>query len=247
MGFGDVAKHFDGPVGRATIAAHFHALERHLFPEAGDDVDVYHGGCWRRGTVVRVADFSYDIALVNDGSWTPEELKHFRDLFSRADRDDSGFVDRNELQELLIELEHPSCLDDEAVDDMFRRVDKDGSGGVSFDEFCDLVYVELKELIGVDTFLTDVPRDKLKLEPQAFRSSLPRILDVRVQPFADIFRGRDNARSRTQYRDKRSRLDALSKPRVIAVVPTPKQQRPFSCTNRTESRAAIARNNIYMS
>ena len=73
-----------------------------------------------------------------------------------VDTDGSGEIDRDELQQLLIELEHPLALDDYCVDDLFRRTDKDGSGHIDFPEFCDLVYVELHDDIGLPHTLYNV-------------------------------------------------------------------------------------------
>ena len=56
----------------------------------------------------------------------------------------------------LIELEHPLALDDYCVDDLFRRTDKAKSGLIDFKEFCDLVYVELHDDIGLPHTFYDV-------------------------------------------------------------------------------------------
>ena len=55
----------------------------------------------------------------------PEELRNFRKIFDRVDTDRSGLIDVKELQELLMDLKHPSAFDDAEVANLFRRVDKD--------------------------------------------------------------------------------------------------------------------------
>ena len=83
-------------------------------------------------------------------------------MFKRVDEMAPGEIDRDELQKLLIELEHPLALDDYCcVDDLFRRTDKDGSGHIDFPEFCDLVYVELHDDIGLPHTLYNVGRGVL--------------------------------------------------------------------------------------
>ena len=72
------------------------------------------------------------VHLESEGAWLPDELDHLRRVFKRVDEDGSGEIDRDELQKLLIELEHPLALDDYCVDDLFRRTDKDGSGHIDF-------------------------------------------------------------------------------------------------------------------
>ena len=138
---------------------------------AGDKVEVHTHGVWRKGSVRKVnygrlcpgrpPDVRYDVHLESEGAWLPDELDHLRRVFKRVDEDGSGEIDRDELQKLLIELEHPLALDDYCVDDLFRRTDKDGSGHIDFPEFCDLVYVELHDDIGLPHTLYNVGRGVL--------------------------------------------------------------------------------------
>ena len=90
----------------------------------------------------RPPDVRYDVHLESEGAWLPDELDHLKRVFKRVDEDGSGEIDRDELQKLLIELEHPLALDDYCVDDLFRRTDKDGSGHIDFPEFCDLALTQ---------------------------------------------------------------------------------------------------------
>ena len=145
--------------GRARLSRHRREAERgdHVAAtpstgpsfRAGDKVEVHTHGVWRKGSVRKVnygrlcpgrpPDVRYDVHLESEGAWLPDELDHLRRVFKRVDEDGSGEIDRDELQKLLIELEHPLALDDYCVDDLFRRTDKDGSGHIDFPEFCDLV------------------------------------------------------------------------------------------------------------
>ena len=159
-----------GRGGRARLSRHRREAERgdHVWPSfrAGDKVEVHTHGVWRKGSVRKVnygrlcpgrpPDVRYDVHLESEGAWLPDELDHLKRVFKRVDEDGSGEIDRDELQKLLIELEHPLALDDYCVDDLFRRTDKDGSGHIDFPEFCDLVYVELHDDIGLPHTLYNV-------------------------------------------------------------------------------------------
>lgn len=151
--FGDVS--MDGHHGflsRAARARQYDGVTREWFPEKGDKVEVHTHGVWRKGSVRKVnygrlcpgrpPDVRYDVHLESEGAWLPDELDHLKRVFRRVDEDGSGEIDRDELQKLLIELEHPLALDDYCVDDLFRRTDKDGSGHIDFPEFCDLVLTQ---------------------------------------------------------------------------------------------------------
>ena len=97
----------------------------------------------------RPPDVRYDVHLESEGAWLPDELDHLRRVFKRVDEDGSGEIDRDELQKLLIELEHPLALDDYCVDDLFRRTDKDGSGHIDFPEFVEMMYaLNPREAVG---------------------------------------------------------------------------------------------------
>ena len=165
--FGDVdpSKH-RGFLSRRALAKQFDGINREWFPEKGDQVEVHTHGVWRKGSVRNVdygrlcpgrpADVRYAVHLESEGVWLPSEIDHLKRVFKRVDEDGSGEIDREELQKLLIELEHPLASDDYCVDDLFRRTDKDKSGLIDFKEFCDLVYVELHDDIGLPHTLYDV-------------------------------------------------------------------------------------------
>ena len=165
--FGDVSMEgHHGFLSRAARARQYDGVTREWFPERGDKVEVHTHGVWRKGSVRKVnygrlcpgrpPDVRYDVHLESEGAWLPDEIDHLKRVFRRVDEDGSGEIDRDELQKLLIELEHPLALDDYCVDDLFRRTDKDGSGHIDFPEFCDLVYVELHDDIGLPHTLYNV-------------------------------------------------------------------------------------------
>jgi len=83
----------------------------------------------------------------DDSDIDEEELKEFRrtevqKLFEIVDEDDSGFIEKDEMANLLCSLGKP--LPQEDIDDGFAKLDKDSSGRIDFDEF----YSWYKEVAG---------------------------------------------------------------------------------------------------
>lgn len=192
-----------GQLAKDARCRHLEKTERQVFPRVGDSVVVRHHFRWRKGTVTRIKNHHqfYDVHLDNDGSWTNDELKDFKRLFDKYDTDHSGGVDFAELRQMLLELEHTA--DEEEVVDMFRRVDKDGTGEISFDEFCDLVYVEIG---GIDHDLYDVPRLRLRQIPIRFEDPFR----IHTDPYASLLgRGREEKKE-LRRRRKAAHLDSLS-------------------------------------
>ena len=69
-----------------------------------------------------------------------EMVSDVRALFDRIDKDRSGEVDKDELQEFL----RASGLKDANVDAMMACVDSDKSGKIDFEEFRKLVHILLR-------------------------------------------------------------------------------------------------------
>lgn len=245
---GHIESHtYYGRLAQSERLAQVDAAERHLFPQVGDQVVVHYGLCWRNGRVIavhsswlrnRIPRFEYDIHLENNGVWTAAEMAHFRELFERYDKDKSGFVDLDELRQMLMDLGHAAAFDDEALSDMLRRVDKDGTHDISLDEFCDLVYVEIG---GIDHYLYRVPRHRLRIDPPLFRSAHD-IFKLHAQPFASLLRERELDRARLRRREAAERLHSLSQPvhhkrrnKMVNFEPRPVM------ANRSEARRALAR------
>ena len=68
-----------------------------------------------------------------------EELEHFRrtevkKLFDVVDQDASGFIDRDEMSDLLSKLGRTDLAREE-IDATFVKLDTDGSGRIEFEEF----------------------------------------------------------------------------------------------------------------
>ncbi|KAH0573728.1 Centrin [Spironucleus salmonicida] len=61
------------------------------------------------------------------------ELKN---IFRLVDKDDSGEIDRKELQQLLVNIGHMS-LTEQDIDDMFEVIDFNADGKIQFQEFHD--------------------------------------------------------------------------------------------------------------
>ena len=219
------------------------AAVRALFPEVGDLVRVWHASQWRQGQVTFIhpsAAYSYDITLSSDGSWTPEELVRFRKLFRKYDVDGGGQVDVEELRNLLIELEHPAAFDDDAVADIVRRVDKDQSGSINFEEFCDLIFVELKESIGVETHLFRVPSVRLRNDAKKIRQK-PFAVVTGDPHFGPLIENKLRAH---EHRRRRERAERLHRRAMSRRAPLMKfsdfQPRPM-LANRSDARAATKR------
>ncbi|KAJ3697503.1 hypothetical protein LUZ61_001208 [Rhynchospora tenuis] len=74
---------------------------------------------------------------------THEQIAEFREAFSLFDKDNDGFITKQELATVIRQLgQNPS---DEDVQEMIREVDADGNGTVDFPEFLALMEKKLKE------------------------------------------------------------------------------------------------------
>lgn len=72
------------------------------------------------------------------GGLTQTELaEKMAELFKKMDRDNSGVIDKRELQKMLEELE--VHLTEKELTQLFRQYDQDGSGEIDFSEFLSLV------------------------------------------------------------------------------------------------------------
>ena len=90
---------------------------------------------------------------------SPEELNELKEVFKTFDKDGDGTIDVEELGTALRSLgQNPTK---EEVRKLIDETDKDGSGHIDFPEFCDLVYVELHDDIGLPHTLYNVGRGVL--------------------------------------------------------------------------------------
>ena len=72
---------------------------------------------------------------VND--FTPLEFEEIVDLFKEFDKDKSGYIDEEELCEMMRALEMDHSL--AKAKEMMLEIDEDGSGELEFGEFCALL------------------------------------------------------------------------------------------------------------
>ena len=72
---------------------------------------------------------------------SPEQIEHFRDAYNIFDKNGDGGVTVNELAHVM------RCIGQEANDQevrrMFSEVDRDGSGEISFEEFLEIMQMQL--------------------------------------------------------------------------------------------------------
>jgi hypothetical protein len=72
------------------------------------------------------------------GGLNSDELaEKMAELFSTMDKDNSGVIDKRELQKMLESLE--VRLSEKELTQLFRKYDSDGSGEIDFAEFLDLI------------------------------------------------------------------------------------------------------------
>ena len=69
---------------------------------------------------------------VERGTFDLREI--LEDLFEEYDRDDSGYLDPNELRNMLSESQK-FCLDSDQVDKIMSDFDLDGDGKIEYEEF----------------------------------------------------------------------------------------------------------------
>ena len=74
--------------------------------------------------------------------FNPKELKLLKDAFKKLDLDNSGAIDKEELEEIISSL---GCgFITGKVMNFFKDADKNGSKRIDFDEFLDSISSELK-------------------------------------------------------------------------------------------------------
>ncbi|THD27159.1 Calcium-binding protein [Fasciola hepatica] len=64
----------------------------------------------------------------------PVDLKTWRNAFNSIDKDSSGYLSKQEVRQLLQQLNYNRCTDRQ-IEQWMKSVDKDGDGMISFAEF----------------------------------------------------------------------------------------------------------------
>lgn len=139
-----------------------------------------------------------------------------------------------------MDLKHPSAFDDAEVANLFRRVDKDKSGTMDFDEFVDLVYVELRDSIGLDHAVYGVPEYKLRRNPHKFKKPYD-IFQLDCDPFRSLLAKQERGRQDRAIAHRTKRLAAMSQPlRRRDKAPPPKRR--SAITSSSEAQLQLTRN-----
>ncbi|KAK9762648.1 hypothetical protein K7432_011429 [Basidiobolus ranarum] len=74
---------------------------------------------------------------------TDKQFSECKEVFQELDRDNSGYIDKNNLRETMEALgQQPN---DEDLDEMLDEADKDGDGVIDFSEFTNLTVKKYKE------------------------------------------------------------------------------------------------------
>lgn len=68
---------------------------------------------------------------------TPENMNDLKHAFAQFDKNDDGFISKQELAEAMSKLGH--IISNEELDEIIKAVDKDGNGLVDFKEFINLM------------------------------------------------------------------------------------------------------------
>jgi len=74
-------------------------------------------------------------------SITPAELTEVvKELFTALDKDNSGFLEKNEVHEIAVQLHGKiggdGSFNETAFEEAFNKLDKNGDGKIAFDELC---------------------------------------------------------------------------------------------------------------
>jgi len=68
---------------------------------------------------------------------TPQDMNELKNAFASFDKNDDGFISKQELSEAMTCLGHK--ISNEELDDIIKAVDSDGNGLVDFKEFINLM------------------------------------------------------------------------------------------------------------
>lgn len=95
---------------------------------------------------------STDEPLMGDA--VPPEVKDMlvalcRDAFKLYDKDNNGYLDKNEVSVLLLDMNDKYDL--ENVDKHFNAIDRSGDGVIDFDEFVVFMYEIIKETVKIES------------------------------------------------------------------------------------------------
>ena len=130
-------------------------------------------------------------------------------------------------------------MDDAAVAKMFERVDRDESGTMDFDEFVDLVYVELRELIGLDHCVYGMPEYKLRRNPARHRRARD-VFRLDADPFDSLLALERRGRAERARAHKALRVAHISRPvRTFPKAGPPKRRNALISASAARKQLAL--------
>jgi Ca2+-binding EF-hand superfamily protein len=66
---------------------------------------------------------------------TPEQRKEIHEKFKKADTDNSGYLDKEEIKAALKDITGSDTISDQVAEDLMKNIDSNNDGQINFEEF----------------------------------------------------------------------------------------------------------------